>query len=64
MEIFGNYEGLAEFMDTCIPTLRELVNRPENPLPSVRVSPRKLIFVKEQVEEWLAEEARRQAGKV
>ena len=60
--IIGTYEELADFTDTCIPTLRKLVNRGQNPLPCVRVSPRKIVFVREQVVDWFKAEAARQAG--
>ena len=61
-EIMSGYPELAEFTDTCIPNLRKLVNRKYDPLPSVRLSPRKIVFVREDVIEWLKEEAERQAG--
>lgn len=60
--IIGTYEELANFTDTCIPTLRKLVNRSRDPLPCVRVSPRKIVFVREQVVDWFKAEAERQAG--
>lgn len=60
--IIGSYEELAEFTDTCIPTLRKLVNRRQNPLPCVRVSPRKIVFVREQVIDWFKAEASRQSS--
>ncbi len=59
--IIGSYPELAEFTGTCVPTLRTLVNRKRDPLPCVRVSPRKIVFVREQVLDWFREEAQRQA---
>lgn len=58
------YSELAKTTGVCIPTLRKLVNRKEDPLPAVRVSPRKLVFLSDQVQAWFEAEAKRQAGEV
>lgn len=45
-EIIPGYPELAAFTGACIPNLRKLINRKKEPLPSVRLSPRKIVFVK------------------
>ena len=60
-EILPGYPALSEFTSVCIPNLRKLVNRRDNPLPSIRVSERKLCFVSEDVLQWFHDEAERQA---
>lgn len=59
-EILSGYPELSRYTNTCIPTLRKLVNRRYDPLPSVRVSPRKIVFVTEDVLAWFSAEAERQ----
>ncbi len=61
-EIIPGYPELAVFTGACIPNLRKLVNRRYDPLPSVRLSPRKIVFVKEDVLRWFSEESLRQSG--
>lgn len=60
--ILPSYKDLSEFTGVCVPNLRKLVNRRTDPLPSIRVSERKLCFVAEDVLQWFHEEAERQAG--
>lgn len=60
--ILPSYKELSEFTGVCIPNLRKLVNRRDDPLPSIRVSERKLCFVAEDVLQWFHDEAERQAG--
>ena len=60
--IIPSYKGLSEFTGICIPNLRKLVNRRTDPLPSIRVSERKLCFVSEDVLQWFHDEAERQTG--
>lgn len=61
-EILPSYKELSEFTGICVPNLRKLVNRRDDPLPSIRVSERKLCFVAEDVLQWFHDEAERQAG--
>ena len=61
-QILSSYAELSELTGICIPNLRPLVNRRSDPLPSVRVSDRKLCFVVEDVLRWFHDEAERQAG--
>lgn len=59
---FSNYKALSDYTGVCIPTLRKLVRRPFDPLPAVKVSPRKYVFPADQVKAWFEAEAERQAG--
>ena len=61
-QILSSYSELADLTGVCIPNLRKLVNRRTNPLPSVRVSERKLCFVVADVLRWFSDESSRQAG--
>ena len=58
----SNYGELSKQTGVCIPTLRKLVRRPIDPLPAVKVSPRKYVFPADQVKAWFEAEAERQAG--
>ncbi len=60
--IISSYLELAKFTGVCVPNLRRLVNRHDDPLPSIRVSPRKVVFVAEDVLAWFSAEAERQEG--
>ena len=61
-DIIPNRKALAEYTGICVPTLDKLIRRRNNPLPSVRVSPRKVVFVAEDVLTWFREEAARQSN--
>jgi len=63
-QLIPGYPGLADFTGASIPLLRKLVNRPEDPLPCVRMSERKVVFVAEDVLAWFRDEAKRQAGEL
>ncbi len=58
----SSFKQLAEYTGICVPTLEKLVHRSVYPLPSVKVSPRKYVFLPEQVNAWFEAEAARQAG--
>ena len=60
--ILSSFPELARFTGICVPNLRRLVNRHDDPLPSIRVSPRKVVFVAEDVLAWFSAEAERQEG--
>ena len=62
--IIPGYPGLADFTGASIPLLRKLVNRADDPLPCVRMSERKVVFVAEDVLAWFKDEAKRQAGEL
>ena len=59
---FSTFKDLSRATGICVPTLRKLVNRSFDPLPAIKVSPRKYVFVPDQVNEWFKAEAERQAG--
>lgn len=61
-KILSSYEELSAFTGVCVPNLRKLVNRRSDPLPSVRVSQRKVCFVAADVLQWFSDEAIRQNG--
>ena len=63
-EIIPGYPELAMFTGACVPNLRKLVNRKYDPLPSIKLSPRKIVFIREDVIRWMKEESARQAGGV
>ena len=61
-KILSSYAELKDLTGVCIPNLRRLVNRRQDPLPSIRVSERKVCFVVDDVLGWFSAEAVRQGN--
>ena len=61
-EILPGYPELSAFTGISKPVLMKLVKRRTDPLPSVRVGPRKVVFVTSDVLAWFSDEAARQNG--
>ncbi len=61
-EILSGYPELSEFTGISKPVLMKLVKRGSDPLPSVKVGARKVVFVTADVLAWFTSEAQRQGN--
>ena len=55
-----NTNQTAEYIGVCPSTIRNLIHSGE--LPHIRISPRRIIIVKEHLDKWLAEKAAKEHG--